>query len=283
MSRLAQVAIQPCGWLLRGLGQSSLGAWDGVSYTAGVIVACLALSVRPSSWPRTARNVFARQMLFTAVDGASISVRLAAAVGIMLVVQTQLWLDKIGEGYSLATPVLTTLAVRELAPLLANLVVLGRSGTAIVTELANMRLRGEVDVLDNQGIDPMVYLVMPRLLAMACSILMLAFIIAIVMFASGYVVGLVTGAIYGEPWAFFGDILAEIGFIDLCFFVPKTVFTGLFVGAILCIDGLHVKDAATEISRVVSRSAVHSLTAIFFVSAILSLLISGRLLLFKVF
>lgn len=283
MFRLLQQTIWLPRIILRQIGRSSIRAVSEVAYVVGVIVSCLSLALKRSSWPQTVRDVFARQLLFTAVDGAQLSVRISIAVGILLVVQTQLWLEDFGSDSDPATPFLMTVIVRELGPLIASLVVLGRSGSAITTELANMRIRGEVDVLDAQGIEPMIYLVMPRLLSMAISIFLLALIVVIVMFTSGYVVGVGIGAVDVAPTTFFGTAIADLTLVDFCFFIPKTIFAGLFVGAILCIEGLHVRGAATEISRVVSRGAVRGLTAVFFVSAILSLLISGRILIFKVF
>lgn len=276
--------VWPFGALLSWLGQlgqGGLNGWQAGTYRLAVIWTTLSLAVRPSSWPRTVRNVFARQMLFTGVDSLSFTVRIALAVGIVVIVQSELWLQGLDQG-DLSARLFLTILVRELGPLLANFVVIVRSATAIATELANMKLAGEVDVLDSQGLDPMTYLVMPRVLSVACSVFCLGVIFVIVCFAAGYVVGTLIGAITGGPYLFFEGVARSLQLEDLLFFVPKTFLTGLFVGVIASIEGLSVKGAVTEVPQVASRSAIYSLTAVLVVSAILSLMIYGRLLIFQV-
>ena len=73
-------------------------------------------------------------------------------VGISIVVQMQVFLAKVGES-ALLGPVLVMVIVREAAPLLVNFIVIGRSGPAIAAELGNMKIAGQVHVLDAQGIE----------------------------------------------------------------------------------------------------------------------------------
>ena len=178
---------------------------------------------------------------------------------------------------------LLNVLVRELAPLLANFIVVVRSGTAIATELAHMRMEGEIDVLDAQGLDPMIYLVMPRVIATGISVFCLAVLIVAVSFLSGYVVCELLGAVRGGPAVFFGDILSAVGREELYFFLPKTLISGFFIGAICSLEGLSIRGAVTEIPQVAGRGAVRSLTIVFGVSALLSLIIYGSVLFIDVF
>lgn len=267
------------------IAQTGHGVVRGVGaagYIVAVIWAALWLATLPSSWTRAVRNVFARQLLFTGVDGLLVALRVGAAVGIVLIVETALWIEAFGGGTEMVTPLLVKAIIRELAPLIAGLVVVGRSGAAIATELANMRVRGELEVLDAQGIDPMTYLVMPRLLGVPISVFCLGVVIILAMFASGYLVGVLMGAIHADPGTFFTGVLREFTWEDAIFFVPKTLITGLFVGAICAVQGLSVRGAATDVPLVASRSGVKAMTAIFAVSAVLSLIIYGRVLIFQV-
>jgi len=237
--------------------------------------------VRPWCWSRAVWDVFVRQLLFSAVDAVGFATRIAIAVGVMVVVQAEMWLEAVGQR-DLLGPLLLNVLVREFAPLLANFVVIMRSGTAITTELANMRVNGEVDVLDSQGLDPMTYLVMPRVLAAPIAVVCLAVLFVVVSFASGYLMGVLLGTISGGPWLFFEEILGSVGWEELLFFVPKTLISGLFVGAICTMQGLSVRGAVTEVPQAVVRSAVLSLSAVFFVAAIMSLVIYGRFLIIQV-
>ena len=89
----------------------------------------------------------------------------SAALGLVIVGQTVSLLSRVGAQQYIGT-VMVTVIVRELGPLLAALIVLARAGTPNVVELGMMRALGEVEALESLGIDPIHYLVMPRVLAM---------------------------------------------------------------------------------------------------------------------
>ena len=271
-----------CAALLDGTAIATVRLLRRITYPLGVLGSALLLALQPRVWTRPVRNVLARQVLFTGVEALFFSARVSVAVGILIVVQAQLWLSQIGESEWMGNLLLNVL-VREIGPLLANFVVVVRSGTAIATELAHMRLEGEVDVLDAQGLDPMIYLVMPRVIATAISVFCLAVVIVTVTFLSGYVVAELLGAVRGGPAVFFAGILSEVGVEELYFFLPKTLISGLLIGAICSVEGLSIRGAVTEIPQIAGRGAVRSLTIVFGVSAVLSLIIYGSVLFIDVF
>lgn len=208
--------------------------------------------------------------------------RISAAVGVLMIVQTAMWLDSVGATTEGITPVLWKMVIHEIAPLIASLVVIGRSGIAISTELATMLVTGELEVLESQGIDPMTTMIMPRVLSVTISVFCLAIIVATTMLVTGYMVGWLVGVIH-VPWSnFLESMLFEVNILDFVFFVPKTIVAGAFVGAICCSDGLTVRGTMADVPRVASRSGIHAMTAVFAVSAILSILIYGRILVFKI-
>lgn len=264
------------------LGEQFLSRLGTIISILAMLWATVRLAIRPACWTQPVRSVFARQLLFSGVDGVIVALRFGAAVGVLIIVQAALWVDALGVTTDVIAPILWRAIVRELAPLLACLVVIGRSGIAISTELATMLVNHEVEVLDAQGIDPMTALVMPRVLSMVISIFCLAIITATSMIVTGYVIGWSVGAIH-VPWTtFLNGILREFNSLDLLFFVSKTSIAGAFAGAICCIDGLSVGSSVTDVPRVSSRSGIRALTAVFVVSAVLSVLIYGRLLVFKI-
>ena len=264
------------------LGRSFLDRCATIASILAMLWATIMLASRRESWTPPVRGVLGRQLLFTGVDGTSAAIRFGAAVGIVMIVQAALWIDAIGITTDVIAPVLWRAIVRELAPLLACMVVIGRSGIAISTELATMLVDGELEVIDAQGIDPMTFLVMPRIISFVVSIFCLAVITAAAMIVTGYVAGRAVDVIR-VPWStFLGQILSQFNTLDLVFFLPKTVIAGGFAAAICCIDGLSVRGTITDVPRVSSRSGIHALTAVFAVSAILSIVIYGRILIFKV-
>jgi phospholipid/cholesterol/gamma-HCH transport system permease protein len=228
------------------------------------------LAVQPRHWPRTIRNVLARQILFTGVEAVPLMVAIAFVIGISIVLQAQVWLTKIGQTVLLG-PLLVVVIVREFAPVLANLVVIIRSASAVAAEMANMKLSGEVRVLDAQGLDPMVYLVMPRVVGMSICVFGLALVFVVVSLTSGYLFGLLLG-IPSPPGEFANKVLASLGVADVLNLISKSVLPASMTAAICCIEGLGVGMAATEIPRATSRGLERSVISLFVIAAAVSLL-----------
>lgn len=266
---------------LRRAGLAATAIGGQAAYVVAVAVGSLWLATQPRSWPRTVREVFARQLLFTGYDAIGFALRVAFAAGLLVIVQIELWMQTIADA-DLSGQLFLRIFLRELGPFLANLIVILRSGTAVATEMARMKVDGDIEVLETQGIDPMTYLVMPRVLSVGLSVFGLAVLLIAFSFFSGYVVGTTIGVFNASPYDFVQGILRQLQTEDVLFFLPKTLISGLLVGSIACVTGLEIQDRDTEIPQMAGRCAVRSLTAVFFVAMMLSLSIYGRLLIFQV-
>jgi phospholipid/cholesterol/gamma-HCH transport system permease protein len=265
------------------IGRRFLRRSADLTYVFAVLWATIALAARPASWTQPVRSVFVRQVLFTSVDAVFVAMRFGATVGVLIIVQAATWIDYLGITTDSIAPLLWRTIVRELAPLLACMVVIGRSGIAIATELATMRVNRELEVLESQGIDTMTYLVMPRILSVIVSVFSLAIIIATSMVVTGYAIGWAVDAIRISWTDFLHEIIRQFSAEDLLFFVPKTIISGGFAGTICCIEGLKVRGTFTDVPRVTNRAGTRALTAVFAVSAVLSVVIYGRILVFPIF
>jgi phospholipid/cholesterol/gamma-HCH transport system permease protein len=242
-----------------------------LTHLLAVAWSVLCVSVHARAWPRTVRNVLARQILFTGYEAVTFVATVAVMVGLSVVLQTQLWLNRLGQS-ALLGPVLVMVVVREVGPLLANFIVIGRSGTAIATELGNMNVNGEVRVLDAQGLDPFTYLIIPRVLGVAISVFCLTVVFVVVSFISGYLSGLLLGAGSGRPGVFFDSVIGAIRPSDVLNLLAKTWIPGLLTGTICCVEGLSISTAVTEVPQAATRAVVRSITALFVSSALVSLL-----------
>lgn len=253
------------------IGEGALGRAGAIRYLASVVWGVLRAGLQRSSWPRTVRNVLARQVLFTSIEAHRFITLLGLMVGVSIVVQTQVWLGQFGQK-ELLGPILVMVLIREVGPLLVNFVVIGRSGTAIATELGNMKVSGEVHVLDAQGLDPFTYLVMPRVLGTAISIFCLTIMFILVSFVSGYVSGLLLGANPGSPGLFLDSVFGAVRPADVLNLLVKTLVPGLVTGAICCTEGLSIGAAVTEVPQATTRAVVRSVSALFIISALVSVL-----------
>jgi phospholipid/cholesterol/gamma-HCH transport system permease protein len=255
---------------LAALGKGTRRWLDKLSYLMAVVWTVLRVSATAGAWPRTVRNVLARQILFTGYEAVSFVGTVAVVTGLSVVLQSQVWLNRLGQS-ALLGPVLVLVVIREVGPLLANFIVIGRSGTAIATELGSMNVRGEVGVLDAQGLDPFTYLVIPRVLGVAISVFCLAIVFVVVSFLSGYLSGLLLGVGSG-PVVFLNSVMEAVRPSDVFSLLAKTWIPGLLTGAICCIEGLSVSKAVTEVPQAATRAVVRSITALFVTSALVTML-----------
>ena len=110
---------------------------------------------------------------------------LAFALGFVIIGQMVSLLTRVG-AQSYTGIIMVTVVVRELGPIAAALLVLARIGTATVVELGTARALGEIEALEALGIDPVHYLVMPRVLGLAVSIFCLTIYLILGALFSGY-------------------------------------------------------------------------------------------------
>jgi phospholipid/cholesterol/gamma-HCH transport system permease protein len=193
-------------------------------------------------------------------------------VGLSVVLQTHVWLSRFGQS-TLIGPLLVAIIIREVGPLLINFVVIGRSGTAISSELATMRVAGDIRLLDGMGLDPLIYLVMPRVIGVAVSVFCLTILFFIVIsFVSGYVGGLLLGLNMGMPSIFMDSVFAAIRPADVLIVLAKTFIPGLLTGTICCIEGMGVRDAMTEVPQAASRGVMRSVAAMLIILTLVSII-----------
>lgn len=247
------------------LGRAMLSRMRALPYVAALICASLGLAVRPSVWSRPLLRVLIRQVYFTAVQGLPFMSVVAFLLGALTVIQAQRLSAMFGSA-SLSGAVLVLVLMRELAPLIVNFITIGRSGAAIAAEMAAMRVNGDVTVLDSQGLDPMIYLVMPRVLGVGLSVFCLSVVFSLVSLTAGYVVGSLLG-LTPAPDIFFDNVLHAVAETDPGVFLAKTLLPGMATAAIACGEGLGIRGQMTEIPQAVTRAVVRATFALVLIFA----------------
>ncbi|QDU70346.1 putative phospholipid ABC transporter permease protein MlaE [Mucisphaera calidilacus] len=232
--------------------------------------AALRLAVRPSTWNRAVREELARQVINAGLFAVPAAALAGIGVGVFIVVQAQQWLDRLGH-VSLLGPLLVVGVVREIAPLVTNLLVIGRSGSSMTTEVANMKMLGDVDLLEAQGIDPFVYLVVPRILGMGIAVLCLNLIVLLVSLISGRLLVLIVSSDPTPMVAFADNVLRSLEVIDVFNLLAKTVLTGMLTGAICCVTGLQAAPHPLAVAAASRASFMRCMAALLTVSGFVSL------------
>ena len=253
------------------LGETVWAQWNELRHGAAVIGTLFGVAVRPRYWGRTVRSAFARQLLSSGVESVPFVLILAVLVGISVVVQLNVWAGKLGQSQTLGQ-LLVLVVARELGPLFANFVLIVRGGSAITTELGIMKAGGEVRVLEAQGIEPLLFLVMPRVLAMAVAAFCLTVIFVLTAFASGYGFGAFIGQANADPAVFLNGVFRAVHPFDAIGFLVKCLLPALLTAVICSTEGLNVEGGAAAVSLAAKRALSRSLAALFVTSVGVSLL-----------
>lgn len=257
----------------RGLGGSVRGVFALVGAIAWLLHACVlgALRLRREQL-RVVLEVTRTQIRFTALDALPLCTLAALLIGAITLLQVFGQLSGFGMEHRICQ-ILAQLVIRELGPLLVGIVVISRSGTAIATEMASRQLTGEIDALRLNGVDPVQYLLVPRLLGGIISLFTLIIYFDTVALLGGFAVAWLRLPL--SLSAFLGALAEAIGPREL----EATFFKALVFGAViplLCTSfGLRVRHSTTEIPQAVTKAAVGSLALLLLSGAFLSVLIYG--------
>ena len=192
-------------------------------------------------------------------------------VGISVVVQLTFWVGEAGQSQLLG-PLLVAVVARELGPVLINLVVIVRNGSAMTTELGVLKINGEVRALEAQGSDPFLQLVMPRVLGTAVSTFCLTIVFFLVAFASGYWFAAWMGKGSRDLLLFADTVSSAVQPKDVFNILAKSILPALFASASCCIGGLGVGRSVAEIPQATQRALTRSVAGLFVISAAISLL-----------
>ena len=152
--------------------------------------------------------------------------------------------------------------VRELAPVMMAILIAGRIGSAMAAEIGSMRVYQEIDALRTMNINPVHYLVMPRVLAMAIALPMLVVFAILVGWFGGAVVAELNNQIAIPIQAFFSDLKDIVKPKDVANGVFKSFCFALIIGVVSCHQGLVTIGGPRGIGRSVTKAVVNSIVLI---------------------
>ncbi|MCI0537949.1 MAG: ABC transporter permease [Verrucomicrobiales bacterium] len=182
---------------------------------------------------------------------------LALALGLVVIGQTVSLLSRVG-ATNYAGVVMVTVVVRELGPLVTAMLVLARVGTAIVIELGTARAMGEVEALEALGIDPIHYLVMPRVIGLALSIFSLTVYLILVALLSGYLFAFLQDVPL-QPGDYFSQLATSLRWQDFALLVLKSCSFGTVIAVVTCFHGLARRLRLEEVASVTTDAVVQAI------------------------
>jgi phospholipid/cholesterol/gamma-HCH transport system permease protein len=191
---------------------------------------------------------------------------IALALGFLVVGQTVSALAKVGATDYLGSTMVIVI-VRELGPLLTAMLVLARVGTANVIELGTARALGEVEALEALGIDPVHYLIVPRVIGMALGIFALTIYLILGALASGYLFAFLQDVAL-TPGDYFKQIAEALNWLDFALLALKTMAFGFFIAIVTCYHGLAQPLRLEDVSRVAVRAVTQGVIVCVLIDAV---------------
>jgi phospholipid/cholesterol/gamma-HCH transport system permease protein len=205
---------------------------------------------------RTIFSVICSQVYFTGFQALPLVSVIAMAAGAAVVMQSTSQLNILG-GVQMIGQLMVVLVVRELAPLLTALIVIARSGTAVASELGNMRVNREIEALEVMGINPLSFIVFPRLVGGIVSVLVLALYFVYAALFGGFVFA---KSFLNMPLSFYAESITNVFTIeDVVLFAVKNIFSGAIIFTVCCHQGLLVRQGPHEVPQVTTKAVMNSL------------------------
>lgn len=194
-----------------------------------------------------------KQLHFIGYKSTFVVVLTAVFTGMVLALQGYYSLRKFGSEALLGSAVALSM-IRELGPVLASLMVTARAGSAMTAEIGIMRITEQIDALDTMAINPLQYLISPKIIAGIVAVPLLVGIFDIVGIWGGYLVGVqLLGVSAGSYWS---SIESAVEWGDVWGGFIKSVSFGLIISWISCYKGYLTKMSSEGLGRATTESVV---------------------------
>src|SRR5262244_3086555 len=189
------------------------------------------------------------------VDSLSVVLLSGVFTGMVLGLQGYYSLRKFNAESFLGSAVALSL-LRELGPVLSAFMVTGRTGSAMAAEIGSMKVTEQIDALYSMAINPIQYLVSPRIIAGLISMPLLTAIFDVVGIFGAYLIGV--GLLGVSSGSYFAGMDTSVVFQDVYSGFVKSLSFGLIITWVCCYKGFNAPPMATGVSRATTESVVLS-------------------------
>lgn len=218
----------------------------------------LMLLAQASAWmfrPPFRFREFIRHLDFVGVQSVLLIVLTGAFTGMVSVLQGYNGLHRYGAESMVGATVALALS-RELGPVISALMVIGRVGSAMTAELGSMRNTQQIDALASMAVEPVQYLITPRIVSATISLPVLALIFAFSGMVGGYVVAV--GYLGVDSGMFVSGVRSYLGANDITHGLTKSATFGLIFSVVACYEGYYARGGARGVGIATTRSVVIS-------------------------
>lgn len=215
------------------------------------------------TWPLQVQKAV-QQVYFIGVKSIFVILLVSLFTGMVLGLQLYYTLVKFGSEGVLGAAVALSI-IRELGPVLTAIMIIGRAGSAMAAEIGIMRITEQIDALFTMDINPIRYLISPRIVASLICFPLLTAMFDVIGIMGGYLTGVVLLGI--NPGVFFSRMDTLVVFADVSGGFIKALVFGIIVVIICCYQGFFVHQrpeshGAKGVSLATTRAVVFSSVAV---------------------
>ena len=254
-----QLKAQPVPGVVVATGEATAALFSGLYG----IIAFLGQTCAALAWSlRHPRKLRWDDLLTTAdkvgTDAVPVICLLGFLIGVILAFQSAPPLERYGVRDTIPTLVSISI-IRELGPLIASLLMAGRTGSAFAAELGTMKVTEEISALQAMGFDPVQFLVTPRVLAAMIAAPLLSVFSSLMGVLGGYMVM----ANYGFSFPrYLVQVKNAVQARDLLSGELKTLVFGLIIGMVGCLRGLRTASGPGAVGDSATKAVVTSIVLI---------------------
>lgn len=245
--------------IIEQVGKAAVELWRDLQALLTFVGELAVMLLRAARYPRLVRWqeawLVAEQ---SGVNALPIIALIGMLLGLILAFQSAIPMRRFGADIFVAD-LLGIAMLREMGPLITAIILAGRSGSAFAAELGTMKVREEIDALRTMGLEPVRFLVLPRVIAAV------AMTPVLTVFANLF--GLMGGAIVmwslGYPLVtYVNQVLSAVTVGDLMGGLLKSFVYGIVVAAVGCLRGLETKTGASAVGQSTTSAVVSGIVLI---------------------
>lgn len=192
------------------------------------------------------------------------------ASGVVLALQGYVIMTRFGAKEQVATLVVLSLA-RELSPVFSALIFSGKAGARMTAELGAMNVNHQITATRVMGVDPIEFLVVPRMLACFVVLPILVVFSTVVGVAGGYVVGVTEGGVSGV--FYIHQTLASLQYVDFFSGFIKTFFFAILISWACCYQGFVTKGGSLGVGQYTTKAVALAYILVVVSNAVLTKII----------
>ncbi|MCH2136463.1 MAG: ABC transporter permease [Phycisphaerales bacterium] len=211
---------------------------------------------------RLGHQAISAQIIRVGTRSIGIVLVVSACIGLILAMAMYPPLQQFGQEATIAN-IVAIAVTREMGPMISAIVLTGFAGASIAAELGTMVVGEEIEALEAHALNPVRFLVLPRLIATVLSLIVLTVLADIVAMGSAALISI--GAFGVSPHLYLANTLQELSVLDFTTGIIKAAVFGVMLAALACYNGLKVSGGAAGVGKATTDTVVQTIVGVIIV------------------